>query len=40
MNKFNPIVSLAGGFLFLVRNGAVEVNLDNQRSSAVVPTMA
>ncbi len=40
MNKFNADVRLAVGFLFLVRNGAVELNLDNRRSSAVVPTMA
>ncbi len=39
MNKFNPDVSLAVGFLFLVHNGAVELNLDNRRSSAIVPTM-
>ncbi len=36
MNKFNSNVSLAVGFLFLVRNGAVELNLDNRRSSAVL----
>ena len=40
MNKFNSIIGLAVGFLFLVRNGTVELNLDNRRSSAVVPTMA
>ncbi len=40
MNKFNLIFSLAGGFLFLVRNGAVELDLDNRRSSAIIPTMA
>ncbi len=40
MNKFNPDVSLAVGFLLLVRNSAVELNLDNRRSSAIVPAMA
>ena len=39
MNKFDPIFSLAGGFLLLVRNGARELSLDNRRSSAVVRTM-
>ena len=40
MSKFNSIVSLAVGFLCLVRNVAVELNLVNRRSSAVVPKMA
>ncbi len=31
MNKFNPIVSLAVGFLFLRRDGAGELSLDNRR---------
>ncbi len=38
MKKFNPLVNLAGGFLFLVRDGAGELSLDNRSSSAVVPT--
>ncbi len=36
--QINPIVSLASGFLFLVRDGAGELSLDNRSSSAIVPT--
>ncbi len=38
MKDFNAIVSLVGGFLFLVRDCAHELSLDNRRSSAVVRT--
>jgi uncharacterized membrane protein YphA (DoxX/SURF4 family) len=40
MSQFYSNVSLAVGFFFLVRNGAVELYLDNRRTSAIVPTMA
>ena len=38
MNKVSPVFSLAGGFLFLARNGAGELSIDNYRSGAVAST--
>ncbi len=38
MKKFNSVFSLAGGLLFLVRNGAGDLSLDNRRSTAAIST--
>ncbi len=35
---FTKNVAIAGGFLFLVRNGAGELSLDNRRSAAAIRT--
>ena len=42
MTQFNPlfslagrVVAMAGGFLFLARNGAGELSIDNRRATAV-----
>ena len=37
---FMKNVAIAGGLLFLVRNGAGELSLDNRRSSATISTAA